>query len=209
MSMILDPDYEREQVIKARRDLGAFEGLYNLYFARIYSYVCYRVGKVQDCEDLASDIFLKAAEALRREQFEWRRHGSFAAWLFRIAHNAVIDYYRRNPAAVDAPMSLDELPMLQAGGLLPDDALVRKEQFAHLRQELLTLSPRRQEIITLKFFGGLRNTEIAAVLGLDERTIASHLCRGLEDLHRRYLQARLHEERVLGTEKLDMEKQKR
>ena len=49
-----------------------------------------------------------------------------------------------------------------------------------------SLSPRRQEIVTLKFFGDLRNTEIAQVLGLDERTVASHLCRGLADLHRLY-----------------------
>jgi DNA-binding NarL/FixJ family response regulator len=39
----------------------------------------------------------------------------------------------------------------------------------------------------LKFFGGLRNNEIAQVLGIDERTVASHLCRGLEDLHCRYV----------------------
>jgi DNA-directed RNA polymerase specialized sigma24 family protein len=59
------------------------------------------------------------------------------------------------------------------------------EQFLNLRCLIGTLSPRRQEIITLKFFGGLRNREIALMLALDERTVASHLCRGLEDLHRK------------------------
>jgi RNA polymerase sigma factor (sigma-70 family) len=49
-----------------------------------------------------------------------------------------------------------------------------------------TLSPRRQEIIRLRFFAGLRNQEIAAVLGLDERTISAHLCRALEDLQAKY-----------------------
>ena len=44
-------------------------------------------------------------------------------------------------------------------------------------------------MITLRFFGGLRNMEIAALLELDERTVASHLCRGLRDLHRRYVAA--------------------
>ncbi|HET7078316.1 MAG TPA: sigma-70 region 4 domain-containing protein, partial [Chloroflexia bacterium] len=58
--------------------------------------------------------------------------------------------------------------------------------FADLHRLIATLSPRRREVITLKFFGGLQNREIAAVLGLDERTVASHLCRALEDLYARY-----------------------
>jgi RNA polymerase sigma factor (sigma-70 family) len=48
------------------------------------------------------------------------------------------------------------------------------------------LSPRRRDIVTLRFFGGLRNQEIAAVLKLDERSVASHLSRALEDLRRQY-----------------------
>jgi DNA-directed RNA polymerase specialized sigma24 family protein len=44
------------------------------------------------------------------------------------------------------------------------------------------LSPRRQEVVTLRFYGGLRNREIARVLGLDERTVAAHLCRAIQDL---------------------------
>jgi RNA polymerase sigma factor (sigma-70 family) len=55
-----------------------------------------------------------------------------------------------------------------------------------MRALVATLSPRRQEIVTLKFFAGLRNREIADVLELDERTVASHLSRGLQDLQTRY-----------------------
>ena len=72
------------------------------------------------------------------------------------------------------------------GEMLPENVLLQKEQLAHMRGMLATLSPRRQEVLTLKFFGELQNWEIAKVLGLDERTVASHLCRGLEDLHRKY-----------------------
>ena len=72
---------------------------------------------------------------------------------------------------------------------------MQKEKFKSLQQLISTLSPRRQEIITLKFFGGLRNKEIAQILRLDERTVASHLCRGLEDLHQRYVKQFLHLEK--------------
>lgn len=184
MAATVDERREYALVEEARYDPQAFERLYNRFFPRLYAYVAYRVGRTQDAEDLVADTFLKAVEALGR--FEWRHEGSFAAWLFRIAHNSISDYHRRNPRSQE-PIPLDEMPELQAHALLPEEDLLQKEQFAHLRGLLDTLSPRRQEIISLKFFGGLRNAEIAAIMGLDERTVASHLCRGLRDLHRKYL----------------------
>jgi RNA polymerase sigma-70 factor (ECF subfamily) len=183
---VVDPGCEESLVEAARHDPQAFARLYNLYFPRLYAYVCYRVGREEDGEDLVADVFLKAAEAIGRGRFNWRHEGSLAAWLFRIAHNVVVDFHRHYRMQ-NEPLNLEELPNLRASDLLPEDSLMRKEQFAHLRGLIGTLSPRRQEIITLKFFGGLRNHEIATVLGLDERTIASHLCRGLEELHRKYL----------------------
>lgn len=66
--------------------------------------------------------------------------------------------------------------------------IIRKEKFARLYQMVETLSPRRQEVITLRFFGELKNQEIAKILDLDERTVASHLCRGIEDLQHKYQQ---------------------
>ena len=191
MNATEDLDFEQSWVAAAQRDPRAFERLYSHYFPRLYAYVAYRVGRAQDCEDLVADTFLKAVEGL--ERFEWRHAGSFAAWLFRIALNEVTDYHRRNRRAGEQ-VPLEELPDLGASSLAgggpfqgPEDALLRKEMFAHLRGLLATLSPRRQDIVTLRFYGGLRNSEIAEVLGLDERTVASHLCRGLRDLHQKYL----------------------
>lgn len=175
---------ERTLVKKAQRDPTAFQELYNYYFPRVYAYVSYRVGRVQDTEDLVADTFLKVVERL--DKFQWRGEGSFAAWLFRIAHNLVSDFYRRGRGPEES-VPLEELPELASSTLLPADAVLQKEKFAYLRRLIGTLSPRRQEIITLKFFGGLRNKEIAALLGLNERTVASHLCRGVKDLHRQYV----------------------
>ena len=184
MQSRLDPEQERTLVEKARREPAAFQELYNHYFPKVYAYVNYRVGRVQDAEDLVAETFLRVVEEIGH--FEWQYEGSFAAWLFRIAHNSISDFYRRSRRWGE-PLSLEELPELQTSTLLPEDVVLQKEKFAHLRRLISTLSPRRQEVITLKFFGGLRNQEIAEVLGLDERTVASHLCRGLEDLHRKYV----------------------
>jgi RNA polymerase sigma-70 factor (ECF subfamily) len=180
----LGPGEEKSLLQDACSNFEAFQKLYRAYFPRVYAYVAYRVGKAQEAEDITSDIFLKVIEKL--SEFEWRGEGSFAAWVFRIAHDRVVNFHRQDRrAGID--LSLDELPDICANELLPAETILQKEKFAHLRRLIANLSPRRREIITLKFFGGLRNKEIAEVLGLDERTIAAHLCRGLEDLHRRYV----------------------
>jgi RNA polymerase sigma-70 factor (ECF subfamily) len=180
----LDLEEERSLIQNARSNFEAFQELYRVYFPRVYAYIAYRVGRAQETEDIASDIFLKIVEGLGK--FEWRGEGSFAAWIFRLAHDRVADFHRqdRRRAAI---LSLDELPDLRANDLLPPEIILQKEKFACLQRLIATLSPRRQEIITLKFFGGLRNNEIAEILSLDERTVAAHLCRGLEDLHQRYV----------------------
>jgi RNA polymerase sigma factor (sigma-70 family) len=189
-----DVGNERTWVEEALNDPQAFERLYDHYFPKLYAYVCYRVGSVHESEDLVADTFLRAVEALDR--FEWRHEHSFSAWLFRIAHNVVTDHLRRDRRAAQ-PQSLDDLPDIQDHELLPEDTVLRKERFAQLRQLIATLPPRRQEIITLRFFGGLQNFEVALILDLDERTVASNLCRGLRDLHTR-LQSSISDDENVG-----------
>lgn len=185
MQAMAEPDYEHKLLEQTRVDPRAFERLYCLYFPRVYAYVTYQVGGVEDSEDLVSEVFLKAVEAIGQGRFEWRHDHSFAAWLFRLAHNAVSDCHRRNRRQGQT-LTLSDIERLVAELPPPEDGLLKREEQAQLYKLVAGLSPRRQEIITLKFFGGLRNQEIATVLSLDERTVASHLCRGLEDLQHKY-----------------------
>jgi RNA polymerase sigma-70 factor (ECF subfamily) len=97
-----------------------------------------------------------------------------------------VDYYRQQDRVALSVESRDGLIEFTSHTPLPEQVLTQQETFQQIRALVATLSPRRQEIITLKFFGGLRNYEIAQILGLDERTIAAHLSRGLQDLQRRY-----------------------
>ena len=179
MQKSLPEAQERQLIEQARRHPDAFRALYRHYFPRVYAYAAARVGRRQDAEDVVADVFLHVVEALA--SFDYRGAGSFAAWIFRIAHNRVSQHYRDHGTA---DVALDDVGDLHSDRPPPDEALADKELAAHLRGLVRKLPPRRQEVITLKFFGGLRNTEIAAVLELDERTVASHLCRALDDLQR-------------------------
>ncbi len=156
-----------------------FRYLYPRYVQRVYSYIAYKVGRQQDIEDLVSETFMRALENI--QHFEYRGESSFRAWLMGIAHNIVREFYRRNnPDEV----SIDELPLSQNLNL--DERLIQQEKFKQVYEILQTLSPRRREIILLKYYGGLRNHEIADVLNIEERTVSSHLSRALAEIQAKY-----------------------
>ena len=167
--------------------------VYDAYLPRIYGYVAARIDNRHDTEDVVSEVFLKTAaqlERLRSDQPE-----VLTTWLFTVARNTIHDYYRRKSPMLVPYDILEDTP---ANGLSPEAALSQTENSTHLRQLLRTLSPRRQEVIILKFFAGLRNQEIATVLELDERTVASHLSRGLQDLYSKFQTAEIKESDDVG-----------
>jgi RNA polymerase sigma-70 factor (ECF subfamily) len=180
---MLQPEQERRLLEQTNSHPEAFRELYRAYFPRVYGYVAARMEHHGDAEDVTADIFVRVVESLDR--FEYRGEGSFAAWLFRIAQNHVNDFYRTIRRKGE-PLPLHDIHNIPSEAIAPDTSVIEQERDARLRQMIETLSPRRQEIIRLRFFAGLRNQEIAAVLGLDERTISAHLCRALEDLQTKY-----------------------
>jgi RNA polymerase sigma-70 factor (ECF subfamily) len=178
-----DPQQEHLLVRRAVHDLTAFQSLYELYFKRVYSYVAARVSNQLDVEDLVSDIFLLVVKGL--PQFKNHHNFSFGAWIFTIARNLVTDFYRRQGRTIDT----DQLDTLENDVVDPveiDGPLLEHELATELLTMLKRLPEQRREVIILKYFSGLRNKQIAQVLALDERTVASHLSRGLKDLYEFY-----------------------
>lgn len=156
-----------------------FRYLYPRYVQRVYSYVAYKVGRQQDIEDLVSETFLRALE--RIQYFEYRGESSFGAWLMGIAHNIVREFYRQSSSS---EIPIDDMPLVHHVHF--DERLINQEKFKQIYEILQTLSARRREIILLKFYGGLRNQEIAELLDIDERTVSSHLSRALAEIQAKY-----------------------
>lgn len=174
----MDVTQERILIQETLSDPQKFRVLYRLYFPRIYAYVAARINEKTDVEDTISDIFIKAFKSLRQFTGD-----SFAAWLFGIARNAIYDFYRRRGHSVTEELSDN----YYSDDPLPEAIVVQAEAQARVLRLIHTLPPRRQEIIVLKFFSGLKNHEIAEVLNLDEHSVASHLSRALKDLYERFL----------------------
>jgi len=148
--------------------------LYRQYLPRILNYVRLRV----DGEDLAQDLTAEVFERAVSKQHTLRRPGAFGGWLFTIARNTVAAYYRgRRPT-----LSLDQTAEQPAPDPSPPEALMRREELDRLKAVLSTLSQREQEIIRLKFLGGLGNKEIAKILRLRPGHIAVILYRALQKL---------------------------
>lgn len=182
MNRQIEPDEERQLIEEAVENDNFFRRLYDHYLPLIYAYVGYRIGSTADVEDVVAEVFVKMSGGLRR--FVWRGPGSFSAWLFRIAHNEVAGYYRRmGPRLHDMPLETSlEAPSVHPLG---DSTIESVERAALIREMLNELPSRQREVILLKYFGNLRNREIAQILELDERTVASHLSRGLSNLRQR------------------------
>lgn len=170
---------ERTLVEKAKKEAKAFSALYQLYFTRIFSYVSWRLGNRSDAEDLVSEIFTKTLDKL--DSFKWQKGATFSSWIFRIAHNAVIDYYRTKDKGEH--IDIDDLPEIQADALLPNELLERRELFKTFHQMIQELPARQAEILTMRFFGEMKNKEIARVLNIVEKSVSSSLFRGLKKLH--------------------------
>lgn len=154
-----------------------YEALYREYLPRIHNYIRLRVNG----EDLAQDLTASVFERAISRQHTLRRPEAFGAWLFSIARTTVAGYYRQRRPVV----ALEQADSHPAPGDSPPEAVMRREELERLRQVISTLSEREQEIIRLKFAGGLGNQEIGRVLGLRAGHVAVLLYRALRKLRTR------------------------
>ena len=139
---------------------AAFGSLYERYMEQIYRYVYYRVSDRDEAEDLTETIFVKAWEALPR----FRPQGAtFRAWLYRIAHNAVIDRHRTHKTVVPLEQAQDWLDVEASS---PEEAAEAAQESATLGAALSRLKPRLREVILHRFVNGLSHAETAQAMGL-------------------------------------------
>jgi RNA polymerase sigma-70 factor (ECF subfamily) len=159
------PPTDEKLIARAQRgDTAAFGDLYERYLTTIFRYVFYRVGERTEAEDLTETVFLKAWEALGRYRV---REVPFRAWLYRIAHNTLIDCYRTTKETVP----LDEQCELPDPADQPDELFDLQESRAAVTQALQNLPPDYQHVLTLRFISGLSHAETSQVLGRSEKAV--------------------------------------
>jgi RNA polymerase sigma-70 factor (ECF subfamily) len=154
-------------------DVEAFGWLYTTYVDRIYRYVFYQVGDKMTAEDVTEEVFVKT----------WKSIGScrgkeqtFSAWLFRVAHNHMVDTFRKNRREV----SFDNIN-------LPDDGNPEKEAednmvLQKVMEAVKNLPEPQQQVILLKFLDEIDNQEIGRILGKRQGAVRALQMRALNNL---------------------------
>jgi len=173
----LSQEYIDEQrlVEQAKGDPEAFGKLYDLHFERIYAYIHRKTGDRQTAEDLTADTFMKALANIQGYRYTGQ---PFAAWLYRIASNVVIDYYRvRRPT-----LPLEEGLPLVATQVAPEEAAMTLDDQQAVARAVRTLSPDQQDVILMRFAGDMKLKDIAAALGKTEGAVKALLFRALGTL---------------------------
>lgn len=159
---------ERSLIQAAQTDPSRFAELYEENFERVYAFIVRRVHDRRDAEDLTSDVFHKALANLHH--FEWRG-APFAAWLYRIAANAIADHLRKSSREVNITveaMATSEL----------DDV----ERRAVLFRSVGRLPGDQRRVIVMRFGEGKSIREIAGEMGKSEGAIKQLQWRGMQSL---------------------------
>ena len=164
-----------ELVLKAQKgDSDAFGKIYDELVKPVYRYIFYRVEK-EVAEDLTEDVFFKVWENLNK--YKKGKH-PFTSWVFRIAHNLVVDYYRKNKQYDE----IDENIVDDRDSADPEKTTNIKLTNITLRKVIKKLPDNYREVIILKYVNELDNTEISSALNKSESSIRTIQFRALEKL---------------------------
>jgi RNA polymerase sigma-70 factor (ECF subfamily) len=161
---------------EARSDPAAFARLYRRHYDAVFRYCVHRLFERQSAEDVTSSVFLSAVENFHRFSGDEQ---DFRNWLYTIATNTVNANLRKSARRNDLLKRTDG--QLNGKNFCDESS----EKSALLQKAMLTLKPRYQTIITLRFFENLRLTEIAEVLGSSPGTVRSQLKRALDKLRKK------------------------
>jgi RNA polymerase sigma factor (sigma-70 family) len=158
--------------------LESFASMYNQFVGKIYRYIYFRVADEKTAEDLTSQVFMKAWEGLDHFQ---PTGAQFITWLYTIAHNTIIDYYRTHKQTITLETSI----RLPSEGLTPEEESESDLEKEVLHHAIQCLTAEQQNVVILKYINGMTTEEIASHLGKKTGTIRALQMRALQSLCKR------------------------
>lgn len=150
-------------------------GLYDEYYDKIAHYVYVRIGDKNEAEDIASEVFLKALKSIKSYE---EQGAPMQAWLFRIAHNMVVDHLRK--VSKYKTVSIDNVEIRDETD--PADIAEINITMESVRKAMEQLTPDQREVLQLRFFGGLSSKEVAGVMKKTDGSVREMQSNALERL---------------------------
>jgi len=158
-------------------DSAAFAEIYDIFVQKVYRYIFFKINNDDDALDLTESVFLKVWQSIRSYK---KGKYNFSAWLFRIAHNLVVDHYRLHK--VHAPLDYNLEDKKQHSD--PRNAVEQSIGRDNLRSALLRLKDSYRQILVLRYINELENEEIARIMKKSEGSLRVLKHRALHDLKR-------------------------
>jgi RNA polymerase sigma-70 factor, ECF subfamily len=158
-----------------KMDMEALAMIYDSLSPELYSYSMKMTGDIQVSEDCVADIFTSLLKALGKKQGP---RNYLRAYLYRMAHNWIVDYYRHKPTGLDV---LDEYlpadPAIQPANRLDEVSAQQK-----IRETLMKLTDDQRQVVVLRFLEGWEFPEIAVSMKKSVGAVKALLHRGIDNL---------------------------
>lgn len=158
---------DRYVVLAQKGESSAFEALYDHFYDQIFRYIAFKTSDSLIAEDLTEDVFLRMLESIRK--FKPQGH-PFSSWLFRIAHNRVIDHYRKRGRDKNVPLDTILTTVGESQSTL-DTYVETKLAMREVNQAMGNLTDLQREVLNLRFAGGLSIKETAEAVNRNENSV--------------------------------------
>ena len=152
----------------------SFVKIYENFYVKIFRYIYVKCSNVQESENLTQEVFIKAFKSI--SSFKFRENGtsgpSFSSWIFTIARNQIIDYYRKNSSKTESYIDNIQEEYWSVSENLEDE-LDNKLQFNKIIKNMEKLTSLQKEVINLRFAAQMSLSETAKILNKNENSIKS------------------------------------
>ena len=168
---------ERDAISDREYNETVLSGLYEEYYDKLARYAYLRIGTRADAEDLAGEVFLRALKSLKSYKDQGIPMG---AWLFKIAHNLVVDYLRKKKKRKTIPIEDVQIE----SGVNPITTVEKKFEMERVQKAMEQLTQQQKEVLSLRFFTGLTSGETAKLLNKNDGAIREMQRAAIEKLRR-------------------------
>lgn len=163
-------------------DSDVFNEIYASYYKPVYNYLYKLTRDKALAEDLTQDTLIKVLGNLK-DADESRK---LLPWIFRIAHNTCIDYYRKNRVSFEL---IDDIACKESEANCPEYIYLNKEKYYEIKKVLLMINQKYRTALLLRVFQNLSYREIASRLKLNEASVKTLIHRGRQQFRKIYAEA--------------------
>lgn len=164
-----------EEVKNEKLEKQLFEQLYNEYYDSVYRYIFKVVKNKFNAEDIISNVFIN----IYRHRNKIMDIEKSKSWVFKIAHNSIIDFYRKNAKVIPVE-EIFEQGYIESGY----EQVIIKDQFIEIKRVIEQFPEEIKEMLYMRYYGDLKFREIAEILSVPENTVKSKVSRTISKIKR-------------------------